>query len=281
MSFSGHPCAGTGVCVLASSSAGNCTFVAAGGTRILIDTGNLPIRTHIQKSLMELGFDYRDIDAIFISHAHADHLNGNTFSISHRNNIPIYLHHAVMESLRRGDSRRFAFYRRCRKAGLFSLFDSSEVAIGRMRVQPFEVPHDSRPTVGFAIKNNRSKITIATDVGRVPAHLTRHFKNSDLIIIESNHDVEMEKNSPRSYHVIRRNLSDHGHLSNEQAKKAMEDILQKSTKLPSHIFLAHISKECNTPALAYKTMSRLLKENGLSIGLELTFPRQKSSYVQV
>jgi len=270
-----------GVCVLASSSSGNCTLVSSGDTRILIDTGNLPIRTYILKTLNELQTGYRDIDAIFITHAHADHLNGNTFSISYRNGIPIYMHATVMKRLQREGPERFPFYSRCRRAGLFCLFDLKEIKLSKLRIHPFELPHDSPNTVGFTIRNKCKKLTIATDLGCAPAHVLRSFRDCDIIVIESNHDVEMEKNSTRSKLVIRRNLSDYGHLSNQQARKAVEAALSKSRTFPRHIFLAHISQECNSRQLACSTMKQLFSQSSPAPKVELTYPRKRSPYIEI
>jgi phosphoribosyl 1,2-cyclic phosphodiesterase len=269
------------LCVLASSSSGNCILVASGGTRILIDTGNLPIRTYIQRNLNQLGLDYDHIDALFITHAHSDHLNANTFSISYRNRIPMYVHTAVMNRLQRNNPERFPFYSRCRKAGLFSLFGLREVKLNDLRICPFELPHDSPNTVGFTIRNPAGKLAVATDLGCAPDHILRRFEDSDVIVMESNHDPAMEKSSGRSRLVIERNLGDRGHLSNEQAQRALERILDRSTRPPSHLFLAHLSQECNTPRLAYEGMQRLLARAARPVRLELTYPRTPSACVEI
>lgn len=186
-----------------------------------------------------------------------------------------------MDLLLRNNPERFPFYQRCRKAGLFCLFGLKEIILGNMKINPFEVPHDSHNTVGFSIINHAKKISIATDLGCAPSEVTEKFKDSDIIVIESNHDVEMEINSKRSRNVILRNLSDRGHLSNSQAKQAIERIASRSSKFPYYIFLAHISKECNTPPLAFNTMKELIERNCLSTKVELTYPSERSSYVEI
>jgi phosphoribosyl 1,2-cyclic phosphodiesterase len=186
-----------------------------------------------------------------------------------------------MKWLEREGPRRFPFYRRCRGAGLLCSFDAKEVKLGHLRVHPFEVPHDCHNTVGFTIQNARKKLTVATDLGCAPAHILRRFEDSDIMVIESNHDVEMEKNSPRSRIVIRRNLSDVGHLSNEQAQEAVRKILGKSRRHPSHLFLAHLSEECNSPRLAYYSMKKIATQLSLPVKIELTYAGKRSAYVEM
>ncbi len=269
------------VCVLGSSSRGNCTFVAGGESRILVDTGNLPIKSVIGKGLSAIGSGFPSIQAILITHIHSDHLNSNSFSISYRYQIPIYLNRKLYTGNWNRLRQSFPFFDRCVEAELIRLFDLTEFSLGNMVISPLPVPHDGGVTVAFTFQNDGKKAFFATDLGCVTEPILREMADSDIVLLESNHDVEMEIHSGRDPQVIKRNLSDWGHLSNTQAAKAIEQLLEMSRKIPSSIILTHISEEANRPDLALKTVRRPLKEFGRPVPVYLSFPRKRSKIVEV
>jgi len=127
--------------------------------------------------------------------------------------------------------------------------------IGSFTIQPFEVPHDASQTVGFIIKQGRKKVTVATDLGHMPAKVRNKFKNSDAIILESNHDVQMLKDGPYPAFLKQRILGLNGHLSNVESAATLASVISDKTK---HITLAHLSRENNKPEVALEEVKKLL-----------------------
>jgi len=271
------------VCVLGSSSGGNSTFVADGATRILIDTGNLPIFTHIRRTLAEIGEDWHDLDAILISHAHGDHLNSNTFSIAFRTGTPVYVPTAMADRLDDGwREAAWPFLSRCRAAGLVRPMDGS-TSIGDLAITTCALPHDSKPTRGFVLTGRRGRrVGVATDLGHCPPSVVKRLRDCDVLVFEANHDVQMEWESDRDQALIERNLGPRGHLSNAQSAEALCEIIGASRRRVRCVFLAHISQECNRPALACRTVARALVRAGLKgVAVEPTYPRARSAVVEL
>jgi len=245
-----------------------------------VDTGNLPVQSVIARGLSQIGSDLASIQAILITHIHSDHLNSNSFSISYRYRIPIYLNRKLYTENWGWLLRTFPFFKRCVDAELIRLFDLTEFRLGDMVVFPLPVPHDGGVTVAFTFQNDGRKAFFATDLGCVTEPIIAEMAGSDIIVLESNYDVEMEIHSGRDPRLIKRNLSDWGHLSNNQAAKAVEQLLENSRKVPSSIVLAHLSEECNRPDLALKAIRRPLEEYGQRIPVYLSFPRKRSELVE-
>lgn len=267
------------VCVLGSSSGGNSIFVSDGATRLLIDTGGLPVFRYIQPRLAELGEDWDDLDAILISHRHGDHLNGNTFSVALRTDTPVYVAPEVAAWLKR-EACWFPWphLEPCRKRGLVRTLDDV-TRIGGLEVLPCALPHDCDPTLGFVIlAPDGRRVGVATDLGHVPDRVIEHLRDCDVLVFEANHDVEMERSSGRPDDLIERNLGPLGHLSNEQSAAALCEIIESSHRRPRCIFLAHISEDCNRPDLACETVAAALDGEGLDdVAVSPTYPRRPSA----
>jgi len=271
------------VCVLGSSSGGNATFVSDGATRLLIDTGNLPVFTHIRPTLAEVGEDWQDLDAILISHGHGDHLNSNTFSIAYRTRTPVYVSGPLGAWLEAGwMDGAWPHLGRCRAQGLVRTLEGS-ATIGGLEVRTIDLPHDSEPTLGFALTDRRGlRVGVATDLGYCPPAVVEWLRDCDLLVFEANHDVRMERESGRAESLIERNLGPWGHLSNEQSAEALCEIVRTSRRRLRCVFLAHISQQCNRPDLACRTVRRALVESGLDgVRVEPTYARAPSALVEL
>jgi phosphoribosyl 1,2-cyclic phosphodiesterase len=272
------------VCVLGSSSSGNAVFLAGGATRLLIDTGNLPVFTHIRRTLAAIGEDWMDLDAILISHAHGDHLNGNTFSIAFRTGTPVYVPRRVAAWLEEAVTwLAWPYLGRCLAAGLVRPLDG-EAALAGLVVRTFALPHDIDPTRGFVVTDGGGRrVGVATDLGHCPPPVVEQLRDCDVLVFEANHDVAMERASGRDEALIARVLGPRGHLSNDQSAEALCEIVGTSRRRrPAGILLAHISRDCNRPDLACRTVSAALHRHRLQdVRVEPTHPRQRSAVVRV
>jgi phosphoribosyl 1,2-cyclic phosphodiesterase len=244
---------------LGSSSAGNCTLLRDGSHILLIDCG-FPT-TYTRTELGRLNLNYSHISGLLITHIHGDHINKWTLKALIENRVPVYCSTEIAKIL----ERKFDFIGKSGRTGIIHPVSDDMLNIAGFRVTGFPVLHDSEGgCLGYSIfKGNngeQKKITIATDLGNAENGLEEKFADSDVIIIESNHDEEMLENSGRPYILIQR-IKKTGHLSNRQCSEFMLTVLKNSVKLPSHIMLAHISQQCNTNKLAAGSLADMLKIN--------------------
>ncbi len=240
---------------IASSSSGNCVYVGTEYTNILIDAGLSGKK--IEEGLRELELTGNDIDAVFVTHEHIDHVDGIGV-LSRRYNIPIYATEgtwANMPSKVKAETIRPDF-KRCVYADENTVFND-------LLIKPFEIPHDAAEPVGYSIMTDKDKITIATDIGHISDVIKENVKGSSLLLLESNHDVDMLKNGSYAYNLKQRILSDYGHLSNINAGKFLSDFADSRLK---YVFLGHLSKENNTPRVAFDTVKDIVTDSGIELG---------------
>ncbi|MEF9952563.1 MAG: MBL fold metallo-hydrolase [Clostridium sp.] len=244
-------------CSLYSGSSGNCLYVGSDKTNILIDAGLSGKR--IETAMKSRDINPKEINGIVITHEHSDHIKGAGI-LSRRYNIPIYANNntweAMESSLGKIAEENIKVFSNCRA-----------FEIGDVTVNPFAVPHDAAEACGYSFIKDSKKITIATDIGYVTETIKENLRDSDLFLIESNHDVNMLKVGPYPYELKRRVLSDRGHLSNENAGKAIIEVLTSKVK---NILLGHLSNTNNYPCLAHETVASVLKMEGVELGGDCT-----------
>ena len=277
------------VCVLGSGSRGNCTLVQSEHTNLLIDAARLG-KKYIQEQLETLDVRLCDIHGIVATHIHGDHVDsGTTARLCHQNDIPLYVHFESYADL----LRRSPKFEALKVAGLVRLFDFAPFAVGDMTVTPFPVTHGGefgndivgRP-VGYTVVHANGgaprKVGFTTDLGHVDRSIEDHLTGSDALIMECNHDVESERQSPRPYFLVRWVLGPRGHLSNDQCGGALCNIVRRSRGAVRHIVLAHLSEDCNTPALARNTVQNHLHATDLyGIPLHVASQRQKTEIIEL
>ncbi len=238
------------VTVLASGSKGNCTLVSSRGTRLLIDAG-LCCR-EILRRLLLCGHDAHSIDAILITHEHADHIGGLRV-LARKLKIPVYISGATYQEYQRSlrDSNGHCVNLDCRET-----FNSgSPFQIGDITVTPFTIPHDAVDPVGFTFRSDGIKIGICTDLGYIPASVRNHLRGCHVLMLESNHDLEMLRGGPYPWSVKQRVMSSTGHLSND----ALADFLTTDYDGGAEfLILAHLSEQNNHPEIARMTAERAL-----------------------
>ncbi len=254
-------------CSLYSGSSGNCQYIKTENATIIVDAGLSGKR--IQQEIVNIGEDPKKIDAIFITHEHIDHIQGAGI-MSRRLNIPIYANEKTWEAMSPciGDI----------KSHNIKILDDN-VQIGDLTVKAFDISHDSVHPVGYNIFYKNKKISIVTDTGCVNETITNSIMDSDLLLVESNHDEDMVLIGPYPWPLKRRVLGEFGHMSNDTAGHLIAKIIKKGTEI---VLLGHLSKENNFPELAYKTVESILLENSIDVNpgicLDLTY-RDRSSKV--
>lgn len=262
------------VSVLGSGSKGNCTAVWTESTALFVDAGALPI-SYIESQLAEAGLAPGRASGVLVTHAHSDHVGLTTYNLCHRYRVPVYTHPLTWE-VAVGKTKRL---KRLSEAGLVRYFHTRTIQVGDFAITPFRVPHGVPEKVGtpvgFQISTrdaSPSSLFYATDLGHVPERVVERMSRSDLVVLESNHDVEMEIASSRHPDHIDWVLSDRGHLSNEQASRALEQALAGRNGRGATVVLAHLSEECNTPELALAAALRAVRGHE---GIRIVLARQR------
>ena len=134
---------------------------------------------------------------------------------------------------------------------LHPVVPNAEFAIGDLTIEPFSIHHDAADPVAYRVGHENRHVAVATDMGHFDQYIIDHLQGLDALLLEANHDVNMLETGPYPYYLKRRILGDHGHLSNENAGRLLNYILNDNLK---HILLGHLSKENNYEALAYETV---------------------------
>ncbi len=236
------------MCVLASSSAANATYVASESTQILIDAGLSTRET--RKRLESLGTTLEALDGVCVTHEHDDHRKGLPVMLRQAD-IPLYANQGTMDALTRVEGLDSATW------NVFTT--GSAFTIGDLSIAPFSVPHDGYDPVGYIISCGDSRLGVATDMG-VPTTLIREqLRGCDALVLECNYDRELLANSKRPWSLKQRIAGRQGHLSNEQSEELIRDVAGPSLKV---VYAAHMSKECNNATLAGDALTRGLKAGG-------------------
>lgn len=250
-----------GFCPLASGSTGNVLYLGTNKAKILIDVG-LSFKK-ITEKLSEINVDIDEIDAVLLSHEHADHIKGLEMIVK-KLNVPVLCNSdtakAVLSSIAVEPE--------------FKIFSTGEeFQFADMDIHPFSIQHDTLDPVGFTIFVDNMKIGICTDLGFVTRLIEHHLLDCDYLYIEANHDEKMVHNCSRPMLYKQRVLSRQGHLSNQACAKLLKTVYHGGLK---HVYLAHLSSECNTPDLALDTVTDILKKDGKQLDLSIAHPHKIS-----
>jgi len=235
--------------MLGSGSRGNSTLVRTGRSAILIDAG-LSAR-QMALRLESVGQDPCSIEAILLTHDHADHVWGRR--VFHKRYPTLLLaNEATLNAAVRilGDLKDAEPFR-----------NSRPFTIGDFRIAGFPVPHDAAAPVGFVLEAEGIRIGYTTDLGHVSRTVTRRLTGCEIIVLESNHDRTMLWEGPYTRMTKERIDSPRGHLSNEHAARALPKIIGADT---AHLVLAHISQTNNKRRLARTVAEEALCESGLN-----------------
>jgi phosphoribosyl 1,2-cyclic phosphodiesterase len=237
---------GMTVCLLASGSQGNCLYISNGQTRILVDAGLSGVE--IERRMHSKGLCADRLSAIVVSHEHGDHIKG-VGVLSRRFNLPVFATKKTWEAAA-GHLGRIADRRTYACGASFRL--------GSIAVRPFSLSHDAADPAGFTFQCHRIKIGMATDLGVATAMVRQHLKESDLLVLEANHDVQMLETGPYPWPLKQRIRGRTGHLSNAASRCLLTDLLHDRLRF---VVLAHLSETNNDPETAIRTIAPALNNS--------------------
>jgi phosphoribosyl 1,2-cyclic phosphodiesterase len=220
------------ICVLASGSQGNCTYIEDEDAKILIDIGISA--KQLKKKLSCIGTDISEIDCAYITHEHIDHIRGKE-QVEKRFNMPVMLEKKLSDS-----KKSFSINQKM-------LFSSLEIT-------PIATSHDAQNPCGFTVQNKKKCAGVFTDLGYLSDSVKNIIPHLDAMVLEANHDIDMLLNGPYPEHLKKRILSNVGHLSNIEAGIAIRDNASEKLK---KVFLAHLSRHNNAPDIAMKTFDEI------------------------
>lgn len=254
---------------LSSGSNGNCYYIGNSETGFLIDAGIGP-RT-IKKRLLEHGISMDSIEFVLVTHDHIDHIKGLGM-VTEKYSKPVYATEKLHASLNNHPCTR------CRMKGCVRKTAAGEASVYKgVSFIPFIVPHDATETVGYFIDFYGTRFTFITDLGEVTDDVVKYCKMSQIVIFESNYDLDMLLEGPYAPELKVRIIQGHGHLSNEQAASAAKRFWHNGL---THLFLCHLSENNNTPDTAYTCMEKALMEIGVVPGKDIELvclPRKYNS----
>ena len=252
--------------ILGSGSSGNCAYIETAEARILVDAGFSP--RQIRTRLASIGRTPENLSAILITHEHSDHIAG-LLGIADKYHIPVYCNRDTQ------DATIWTFKNKWSKktnAALetadtfkskinWQLFTTGAgFEIADVLIETFSIPHDAQDPVGYLLRTAAGNIGFATDLGHTTRLVFDRIRHANALVLESNHDVKMLQECPRrSWPLKQRILGRHGHLSNVAAAEAAAQIMSAGLR---HLYLAHLSRECNKPELAQHVMAEQLHHIG-------------------
>lgn len=240
---------------LFSSSAGNCSFFGTERTKLLIDAG--ATGGTIEKALCEIGQSPAELSAILITHEHIDHIRGAGV-LSRRYGIPVYANAATWQEM-------------LKKVGDIPLknmrtIDGAAFYVGDVCVQSVPLSHDAADPVGYALMAGGKKMGVLTDTGKITEEMLRAMEKASIVLLESNHDPDMLKNSRYPYRVKSRIAGSKGHLNNSKAAETCMELARRGVR---GIILGHVSRENNHKQLAYETSRSFLTGCGVQVGQDI------------
>ena len=231
------------MCSIASGSSGNCIYVGSDTTHILVDVGISGKRT--KEGLEKLGIKAEELDGIFITYEHADHISGLGV-MARKYGIPIYGTRGTLEAIRYSSAVGEI------DESLFQEVEAdNKIIVKDLTLNPMRISHDAAEPVAYRISHGRQKLGIITDLGCYNDYTVECLRDLDVLYLEANHDINMLQVGPYPYYLKQRILGKKGHLSNEAAGKLLSRLLHDDMKA---IVLGHLSQENNLPELAYETV---------------------------
>lgn len=249
--------------MLGSSSSGNSTLVTHKDTTILIDAG-LPLRYTVENIISITGKD--SLDGIFISHEHSDHTR-SLKPLAQRYGCPVFLSPPVSWYIGPGEGMDIRKVR-----------DGWKVGVGPLMITPFIVSHDAIDPYGFIIEDEYGSMGLVTDLGCYDDNICDRLRNRDALVVESNYDLDMLVNGRYPHYLKKRIQDGKGHLSNQQCRDLLENIVGPRTR---DIVLAHLSEENNDPLLAMETSLEVLECMESPPSLHVSYPKHPTSVLDL
>jgi phosphoribosyl 1,2-cyclic phosphodiesterase len=258
------------VSVLATSSAGNCTFVGTDRARILIDAGLS--RKETFERLRSIGEDPDKLDAILVTHEHSDHVSGlGVLSRYYRKigrHVPVFMTKLTAPLIEWvGEPPPLEHF----QAG-------TGFSVGDLHIQSFTIPHDALDPVGYTVRCFGVKFGLAMDLGYMPESVKYHLNRCHMLVLESNHDVEMLKVGPYPWSVKQRVMGRKGHLSNDVVSDYISENMDGESQT---LVLGHLSEHNNHPEIVRLVASQALERRALPTKLVVAETRNQCEVFQL
>lgn len=245
--------------VLASGSKGNCTYIETNNHKILVDIGTSSLYT--EKKLQDLEIAAKDIDSVFITHDHVDHINGlKVFCKKYHPNV--YMTEKLYEKL-------------SDMVDNYTIIDD-KLELDNLLIQTFKTSHDATDSKGYIFTENDSSIVYVTDTGYINYKWHGMLTNKNLYIFESNHDTDLLMNCSYPFHIKQRILGDKGHLSNKDSALYLSKFIGNDTK---YVILAHLSEQNNNEELALSEYKK--KNKGDSVKVYVAKQNESTELIEV
>ena len=250
------------ICVLASGSKGNCAYIETDSTKSLVDLGMSA--GYVAKSLKKIGIDPSEIQRVFITHTHSDHVTGLKVFLKKYHPV-VYLTEKMEKELDFDIEDK--------------VYIDDEVNIADLNVEVIKTSHDAADSNGYIFTSNDKSIVYITDTGYIHVKNFKRLTNKTVYVMESNHDVRMLREGRYPYYLQQRILSDKGHLSNKDSAYYLSNFIGDKTE---KIILIHLSEENNKPEVALKTLLDTLEEKGVKIpDIEIAMQKESTELVEL
>ncbi len=255
-----------GFCPLASGSKGNAIYIGTPQAKILIDAG-ISLKD-LTDRLLQIGVHVGELDAVLITHEHIDHIRG-IVALCRKWGIPVFANKEtakaivqfILKAQPKTESAGAVFMPK------FKIFSTGEsFQFKDVKIHPFSVQHDAIEPVAFTFSLEGIKVGVCADLGFVSTLVTHQLKECDYLYLEANHEPSMVHASSRPMVYKQRVLSRQGHLSNEESASILSMVHHDQLK---HVYLAHLSSECNSPAQALKIVRQLLESQNKTVSISI------------
>lgn len=253
-------------CSLSSGSSGNCYIIRSESTALIVDAGISGKR--IFEGMAALGIEDSRLQGLLLTHEHIDHVKSVRILSKKKEFLNVYASEGTWEAV--ADCVSIEKHR--------TVFAGRRFTVGDIEIKPFALSHDATEPLGYTFSCGGRKISIVTDTGVVTEEIHSEIKDSDILVLEANHDVHTLHFCKYPYTVKRRILGDYGHLSNEVAAEEICRVCRERERAGEggederflQVVLAHLSKENNFPEMAYQTVKNVLEEHEIYIGEKLS-----------
>ena len=253
--------------VLGSGSAGNGVVLESGGDRILLDAG-FSCR-EIERRLRLMGVEPETLEAIVLTHEHRDHCRGAEL-LARRRDLPIYASRGTLEGCRFGEPRALR---------LVPFVVGVPFTVSGFVLEAFPVPHDAREPVGFVVEDEgRRRVGLVSDLGSFPRRLASSLERLNVLVQETNHDLEMLRSGPYPWSLKKRVAGENGHLSNGQAAAGLAQVMCDELQF---VVLYHLSRTNNRPSLAEASIGEELDRTGSQARLLVSRQSEPSTWLEV
>ena len=233
---------------IASGSRGNCIFIKAGNTTLLVDSGISALR--VARAMASFGEDVRAVQGILVTHEHHDHISGIHMLVK-KYGLPVYAAPTLWQKLPFAEAIPAALRRNY----------SQKMQVGEITVHFCKTSHDAHLPVAMVFSHAEKRVGVVTDTGMVTRSMLQCFRNLDGLILEANHNEQMLQHGPYPAYLKRRVASSQGHLSNSQAAGFLAQLMAAKS-FP--VMLAHLSEVNNTPETARREVLAGLEHAGIT-----------------